>query len=266
MIDIILCCYNSEQYIEKCIWSILNQTFKDFKLYIFDDKSTDKTVEIIDSINDDRIFLVKSKKNIGTYAGKNHILKNYCKNKYICLHDADDMSLPTRLEEQIDFIKKLKKEKNNWSCIGSCVIEKFINHIPTHITSKNKIKNNERINTYPLKISKELLVELYDLLDNDINKYYKKAKICMNGTCMFKRETLLKVNGWDDNTRIGGDTDIFCRLLKYGNIYNIQKPLYIRTFHENSLTSSKELGIGSTIRDTYNKTIIKNSIKKTLES
>ena len=47
MIDIILCCYNSEKYIKTCINSILNQTFTDFKLYIFDDNSTDNTIEII---------------------------------------------------------------------------------------------------------------------------------------------------------------------------------------------------------------------------
>ena len=76
MLDIILCSYNSEDTIKECVDSILNQTFRLFSLYIFDDCSSDRTVEILKTYKDRRVTVISSKKNIGTYAGKNFVLKN----------------------------------------------------------------------------------------------------------------------------------------------------------------------------------------------
>ena len=140
MIDIILCVHNSEKTIQECIKSILNQSYTDFNLYIFDDKSTDKTVELIKSFNDKRIKIIKSPKNVGTYSGKNYILKNLCKSKYVALHDADDISLPNRLEYQLKYMIS-----NKIKCTGTAVEEFFEDHKP-HTLSEHNILNDKRIN------------------------------------------------------------------------------------------------------------------------
>ena len=77
VIDIILCTYNSSDTISECIDSLLNQTYGFFNLYIFDDCSTDDTIEKIKKYVDKRIILICSNKNIGTYAAKNFVLKNF---------------------------------------------------------------------------------------------------------------------------------------------------------------------------------------------
>ena len=54
-ISVIVPIYNSEKYISRCIDSILNQEYKDFELLLINDGSTDNTINIINSYNDERI-------------------------------------------------------------------------------------------------------------------------------------------------------------------------------------------------------------------
>jgi len=62
MIKIVSCFWNVEDYIEKCIKSVLNQSFTDFKMYLIDDVSTDNTKQIIKELikNDDRFILIEN--------------------------------------------------------------------------------------------------------------------------------------------------------------------------------------------------------------
>ena len=68
-VDILMCTYNGEDFIELQIQSILDQTHTDFKLIIVDDTSNDRTVEIIKKmiLNDKRIELHQNKKNLGYF-------------------------------------------------------------------------------------------------------------------------------------------------------------------------------------------------------
>ena len=63
--------YNGETYLGEAIESILNQTFKDFEFIIVNDGSTDNSLEIIKSYNDERIKILNNEKNIFIYNGHN---------------------------------------------------------------------------------------------------------------------------------------------------------------------------------------------------
>jgi glycosyltransferase involved in cell wall biosynthesis len=63
-ISILICTYNSGNYILPTIQSVLNQSFTDFELLILDNASTDNTIENIKYFNDNRIRLFKNKSNI----------------------------------------------------------------------------------------------------------------------------------------------------------------------------------------------------------
>jgi glycosyltransferase involved in cell wall biosynthesis len=65
LISVIIPVYKCEEYLESCVSSILNQTFKDFELYIVDDCSTDSSWDIIQSIEDDRVIKIRNPKNLG---------------------------------------------------------------------------------------------------------------------------------------------------------------------------------------------------------
>ncbi|MUG31584.1 glycosyltransferase family 2 protein [Psychrobacter sanguinis] len=90
LVSIIIPVYNVEQYIEKCITSILSQTLTNFECLIIDDGSYDKSIEIAkDIINNDKRFVFLKKKNGGQASARNMGL-DYAQGEYISFIDSDD--------------------------------------------------------------------------------------------------------------------------------------------------------------------------------
>lgn len=104
-VSVILSCYNHEKYIAASIESVLNQTFTDFELLIFDDGSDDDSQKIIRSFDDARIKLFLHEKNIGAVKCYLECCKA-AKGKYVGLQHSDDIWEPSKLEKQVDFLEK----------------------------------------------------------------------------------------------------------------------------------------------------------------
>ena len=95
-ISVILCAYNEERFIHKAIESILNQSLNDFELIVVNDGSTDSTLDIINSYNDNRIRLI-NQKNIGLGASRNKAMK-LARGEYVAFLDGDDWFRSDALE------------------------------------------------------------------------------------------------------------------------------------------------------------------------
>src|SRR3989338_4267706 len=95
----------SSAYLKDAVESILNQTYENFEFIIVDDASVDNSWDYLKNLNDHRIKLIKNKKNLGLAASLNKALK-VAKGNYIARMDADDISLPTRFEEQVNYLQK----------------------------------------------------------------------------------------------------------------------------------------------------------------
>lgn len=95
-ISVILCAYNEERFINKAIESILNQSLNDFELIVVNDGSTDSTLDIINSYNDNRIRLI-NQKNIGLGASRNKAMK-LARGEYVAFLDGDDWFRSDALE------------------------------------------------------------------------------------------------------------------------------------------------------------------------
>ena len=104
LVTVLLPVYNGEKYIRESIQSVLNQTFINFELLIINDGSTDKTVEIINSFKDKRINLLHNQQNLKLIRTLNKGI-DLAKGKYIARMDADDISLPMRIEKQVAFME-----------------------------------------------------------------------------------------------------------------------------------------------------------------
>ena len=89
-ISVIVPIYNVEKYLEDCINSIINQTFKNFELILVDDGSTDRSGQICDKFAqiDNRIKVIH-KQNTGQADSRNIAIK-MCKGEYIIFVDSDD--------------------------------------------------------------------------------------------------------------------------------------------------------------------------------
>ena len=103
-ITVLIALYNSEKYIKETIESLLNQTFKNFEILIINDASTDNSVNVVNSINDDRIRLIHNETNKGICLTRQKGIKE-AKGKYIAILDADDLAMPNRLEKQFLFLE-----------------------------------------------------------------------------------------------------------------------------------------------------------------
>lgn len=90
LISIIVPVYNVEQYIDKCITSIINQSYKNIEIILVDDGSTDNSGKICDKYKEkDTRISVKHKTNEGVSSARNYGIES-AKGKWICFIDADD--------------------------------------------------------------------------------------------------------------------------------------------------------------------------------
>ena len=105
IVDVILPNYNKFNFLEEAINSVLNQTFKNWKLYIIDDASKDKSFSIIEKFSKQRnITVIKLKKNMGPSFCRNYAIR-ISSSKYISFIDSDDTWEKTKLEKQIYFME-----------------------------------------------------------------------------------------------------------------------------------------------------------------
>ena len=97
--------YNTNPaHLRECIESILNQTFTDFEFLILNDSPQNtKLDKVVKSYNDKRIKYIKNKTNIGISAARNKLL-DLASGEYLAIFDHDDISVPTRLEQQVAYL------------------------------------------------------------------------------------------------------------------------------------------------------------------
>lgn len=107
-VTVLLPVYNAEKYVAEAIDSILNQTFTDFELLIVNDGSTDSSLTIIEAYTDARIRILNLAQNVGLVKALNLGLQEI-DTTYIVRTDADDISLPTRLQKQVAFMQQHKQ-------------------------------------------------------------------------------------------------------------------------------------------------------------
>lgn len=200
LISVIMSAYNAEKYIQEAVESILQQTYKNIELIIFDDCSQDKTAEIL-------FFLAQKDARIKIITrNENHGLKGFIKNlndgieiangKYIARMDADDYSMPDRFEKQVHFLEShpeismigaqinLIDEKNEFikEKKGALTHEEIVKRIPLQIQLFHPVimfRNHENIKYR----EKFLYCEDYDLYLNLITQGKKLANL---------KDTLLK--------------------------------------------------------------------------
>lgn len=103
LVTVLMPAYNAAPYLREAVDSILGQTLTDFELLVVDDGSTDETVEILNGYRDPRLRVVLSPSNQGVTAALNRGL-DLAAGRYIVRMDADDISLPDRLDKQVRYL------------------------------------------------------------------------------------------------------------------------------------------------------------------
>lgn len=103
-VSILMPVYNTAPYLREAMDSLLSQTFSDFELIVLNDCSPDNAEEILDTYNDPRIVRYRGEKNVGLSNVLN-VGIGMARGKYIARMDSDDISLPNRLQVQVDYLE-----------------------------------------------------------------------------------------------------------------------------------------------------------------
>ena len=209
-ISIIVNCYNGEEFIRESIESILKQTYSNWEVIFWDNKSQDRSKEIFKSFRDKRLKYYYSKKHTSLYKARNQALLK-ATGEFISFLDTDDLWTKNRLKKQINHFK----EKN----IGLVYSNFWL--FKENLKKKKLFKNNFNKGIVP---SKNILIN-YDV-----------------GilTILIKKNYLLKLKTkFDERTSHIGDMDLIWKLSKICKFKAINEPLAYYRIHNNNLSSTK---------------------------
>lgn len=163
---------HSKEQLITAISSLLNQTFRDFEIIVVDGSLDNNNFEIISSIKDDRIKYFKTK----GYANCLNYGIEQAQGLYIARMDDDDISLPTRLEEQVHFM-----DNNPNVSLCSCLVEFF--------GEKTGVSSHVNELTLLNLIKKQEFVHPAMMFRKDINLRYENIKPAED--CLLFRKLLL---------------------------------------------------------------------------
>jgi len=118
-ISIVMPVFNAERFLEETIKSLLSQTFKDFELIIVNDGSTDSSLEIAKSFDDNRIRILVNDQNRGIVYSRNRGCR-IMRGRYYAPFDADDIAHPEKFAKQHAFL-----EQNPQIALTGCRVKKI---------------------------------------------------------------------------------------------------------------------------------------------
>ncbi len=214
LVSIILPVLNAEKYLSNAIESVLWQTYQNWELIAIDDGSQDSSHRILKKYAslDKRIKMFKNKKNNGIGFCMNlGLLK--AKGEYIARQDADDISLPVRLEKQVNFFL----ENPFIGILGSFMVE----------LNDNKLSSKRIMPTTHTEIKNTMFIR----------------QAIQNPTMMIKVSNIPKNKFWYDGSLSPVDElDFFFRILHNVRFANIAEylVLYRKHQHNSSLMNIKK--------------------------
>lgn len=205
LVSIIMPAHNAEKYIRQSIQSVINQSYQNWELIITDDASTDRTIEVIESFNEDRIQILKLTKNAGAAVARNTSIER-AKGDFMAFLDSDDLWHKDKLAKQIAFMQD--------------------NKISFSSTEYANIDENGQL----INITKN-----HDQLDYDgILKYCPG-----NSTVIYNTKQLGKF--YIPNIRKRNDFVMWLQVIKSAQIlYGLKEPLTYYRVREDSLSIDKK--------------------------
>jgi glycosyltransferase involved in cell wall biosynthesis len=201
-VTVLMSVYNGKTFLAEAISSILNQTFRDFEFLIINDGSSEPVDQVIESFHDERIRYVEQE-NMGLTKALNRGLA-LARGKYVARMDADDVSLPERLQAQVDAMDSHE---------GLDLVGTFF----------------DVINASGAIIEKKELItdDLYRLWRLQFHNNYG------HGTMMMRRSEIIRVGNYDESLQYAQDYDLWSRVSKRGNTRILSERLYLYRMVEN---------------------------------
>lgn len=194
-VSVIMAVYNTQDYLNQAVESILNQTFEDFEFIIINDASSDATSDILKSYRDERICLIDNEENIG----QTKSLIKGCKiarGRYIALMDGDDIAFHHRLEKQAAFLDS----RPDVGLVGSTFLL---------IDSAGYVIRYSKLATDSAELKRQLF----------------RSNCFCHASAMFRKRCIEKVGAYREEFKFAQDYDLWLRIVEEFEIANFDEPL-----------------------------------------
>jgi glycosyltransferase involved in cell wall biosynthesis len=212
--------YNNEKTIHSAINSVIYQTFKDWKLILIDDGSSDNSLRIAKKLaaTDERITVISDGKNKGLIARLNQII-DLSDADYIARMDADDIMLPERIQKQLEVFKK----NSDLDVVATAAYTIDENDNPIGIRDTEAIDTTDSKNVFrkSLLIHPSILVKSSWFKKNKYDKDYLRAE----------------------------DYELWCRTFAYTNFHRIEEPLLL--YREGNVSIKNYVASMKTLRKIF---------------
>jgi glycosyltransferase involved in cell wall biosynthesis len=211
-VTVLLAVHDGEPYVRQALESVLNQTFADFELLVVDDASTDRSVQIVESLADDRLRLLRNERNVGQVPSLNRGLLE-ARGEYVARMDADDVCHPSRLERQVAVLDAEPRV----GLVGSWLL--LIDERGRRVGGLR-----EPLDDFAGYVYATLIMRVY----------------VAHSAAMYRREAVLELGGYDESTGPSEDKDLWRRLLlDRWDARNVRAPLVSYRLHDKQLSQTR---------------------------
>jgi len=234
LVSVAVIAYNSEDYIEDTILSILSQSYTNLEVIVADDGSVDKTIEVATNIfktqNFENYKVISDGENKGIPANCNRAIKN-CSGHYIKIIAADDILLPDAIEKNVDFMKKN-------------------NSLIQYSRAKDFTKEGERVVYLPSLAKYDINFNSYD-----VKKQFKiisYENIIIAPTIFYNRLFFEKFKEFNEKYRLIEDYPMWIRVLYNGEkIYFMDELTVLYRKHDKSVSRNSKVVINENMFNYY---------------
>lgn len=195
-VTIVCAYYNREDYVTESVQSLLDQTYENLEIIIINDGSTDKTHERLSAFDDPRLKII-TQDNAGFVPSIRRAVDE-ATGEYIAVHGSGDISLPMRIEKQIQAMQS----DENIGVVG-CYTE-----------DDSKTGNAK----YTLKIRNNL----------NFNKTLMQYNMFTHGEVMFRKAVYDQVGGYRPFFIYAQDRDLWLRMSEHCDYRIVEETLYRR--------------------------------------
>jgi len=212
LVSVIMAVYNGEKFVREAVESILGQTFRDFEFIIIEDGSTDSTAALLSEYKrrDPRVRVKSLDHNHGLTQCLN-IGMHMARGRYIARMDADDISLPSRFQQQVDFLE-VHPEVTVLGTASLLITESgdpIRKHVFSHVPE---------------------ILRWNLLLYNPIS----------HPSVMMRTHTLKGLDGYDTGLKRAQDYDLWWRVSLVGRLGNLKEVHVLLRQHQHRITNVYE--------------------------
>lgn len=233
--------YNSEPFLAQTLQSALDQTYLNFEIVVYDDRSTDRTREIVKGFKDKRIRFVLNESTLGASGNWNNCIKSIA-GKYFMLLPHDDLLHPMYLEKKVEvFERDTKSEISLVGCARYVINSGGQRLLQRRYCRKQTLANKRDV--------------LKKIIQKATNPMGEPASLLIRSKCISRTQ------GFPPHSTYATDLGLWMQLLDFGKYHYLNEPLCSFRISPASWTSKTGTNQKSDFMSYVDRLLLENDIE-----